>query len=65
MYLNISMTTEIINENFKRQIIFLLNNHWTGKHDMYFPLQNATNIERKHIYKLFNYKYNVNIVIIN
>jgi len=51
------MTTEIINENFKRQIIFLLNNHWTGKHDMYFPLQNATNIERKHIYKLFNYKY--------
>lgn len=51
------MATEIINENFKRQIIFLLNNHWTGKHDMYFPLQNAINIERKHLYKLFNYKY--------
>jgi len=51
------MTTEIINENFKKQIIFLLNNHWTGKHDMYFPLQNAVNIERKHIIKLFKYKY--------
>jgi hypothetical protein len=51
------MTSEIINENFKKQIIFLLNNHWTGKHDMYFPLQNAVNIERKHILKLLNYKY--------
>tara|TARA_B110001450_G_scaffold14714_1_gene13810 strand:- start:2517 stop:3422 length:906 start_codon:yes stop_codon:yes gene_type:complete len=51
------MTTEIINENFKKQIIFLLNNNWTGKNDMYFPLQNAINIERKHIFKLFNYKY--------
>ena len=51
------MTTEINNENFKRQIIFLLNNHWTGKHDMYFPLQNAINIERKHLFKLFNYRY--------
>lgn len=51
------MTTEIINENFKKQIIFLLNNHWTGKHDMYFPLQNAINIERKHLFKLFNYRY--------
>jgi hypothetical protein len=51
------MTSEINNENFKRQIIFLLNNHWTGKHDMYFPLQNAINIERKHLFKLFNYRY--------
>jgi len=51
------MTSEIINENFKKQIIFLLNNHWTGKHDMYFPLQNAINIERKHILKLLKYKY--------
>tara|TARA_B110001450_G_scaffold4902_1_gene5097 strand:- start:512 stop:1417 length:906 start_codon:yes stop_codon:yes gene_type:complete len=51
------MTTEIINEDFKKQIIFLLNNNWTGKHDMYFPLQNAINIERKHLFKLFNYKY--------
>lgn len=51
------MATEINNENFKKQIIFLLNNNWTGKHDMYFPLQNAINIERKHIFKLFNYKY--------
>ena len=51
------MTTEIINENFKKQIIFLLNNHWTGKHDMYFPLQNAINIERKHLFKLFDYEY--------
>jgi hypothetical protein len=51
------MAKEIINENFKKQIIFLLNNNWTGKHDMYFPLQNAINIERKHIYKLFNYRY--------
>jgi hypothetical protein len=51
------MATEIINENFKKQIIFLLNNNWTGNHDMYFPLQNAINIERKHIFKLFNYRY--------
>lgn len=51
------MATEIINENFKKQIIFLLNNNWTGKNDMYFPLQNAINIERKHLFKLFNYKY--------
>lgn len=51
------MTTEINNENFKKQIIFLLNNNWTGKHDMYFPLQNAINIERKHLFKLFNYRY--------
>jgi hypothetical protein len=51
------MATEINNENVKKQIIFLLNNHWTGKHDMYFPLQNAINIERKHLFKLFNYKY--------
>lgn len=51
------MTTEIINENFKKQIVFLMNNHWTGKHDMYFPLQNAINIERKHLFKLFNYRY--------
>jgi len=51
------MATEIINENFKKQIIFLMNNHWTGKHDMYFPLQNAINIERKHLFKLFNYRY--------
>jgi hypothetical protein len=49
--------SEIINEGYKKQIIFLLNNNWTGKHDMYFPLQNSINIERKHLFKLFNYKY--------
>lgn len=49
--------SEIINEKYKKQIIFLLNNNWTGKNDMYFPVQNSINIERKHLFKLFNYKY--------
>lgn len=51
------MISKIIDENFKKQIIFLLNNQWTGKHEMYFPAQNAINIERKHLFKLFNFKY--------
>jgi hypothetical protein len=51
------MITEIIDENFKKQIIFLLNNHWTGKHELYFPAQNSINIEKKHLFKLFNFRY--------
>ena len=51
------MLEEIIDEKFKKQIIFLLNNHWSGKADMYFPLQNAINIEKKYIYKLKNFNY--------
>ena len=43
------MLEEIIEEKFKKQIIFLLNNNWTGKADMYFPLQNSINIEKKYI----------------
>jgi len=51
------MLEEIIDEKFKKQIIFLLNNHWSGKSDMYFPLQNSVNIEKKYIYKLRNFNY--------
>ena len=51
------MLEEIIEEKFKRQIIFLLNNNWTGKSDMYFPLQNSINIEKKYIYKIKQFDY--------
>lgn len=51
------MQSEIIDENFKKQIIFLLNNNWTGRGDMYFPLQNSINIEKKYLFKLRNFKY--------
>lgn len=51
------MTVEIIDSNFKKQIIFLLNNNWTGKSDIYFPLQNSVNIERRYIFKLNNFNY--------
>ncbi len=51
------MQSEISDESFKKQIIFLLNNSWTGKGDIYFPLQNSVNIEKRYIFKLRNYKY--------
>lgn len=51
------MTTEITDTQFKKQIIFLLNNNWTGKCDMYFPLQNSINIERRYTFKLRNFNY--------
>lgn len=51
------MLQEITDENFKRQIFFLLNNNWTGKSDMYFPLQNSVNIEKRYIFKLRNFDY--------
>lgn len=51
------MPTEITDTQFKKQIIFLLNNNWTGKSDMYFPLQNSINIERRYIFKLRNFNY--------
>ena len=51
------MLEEIIDEKFKKQIIFLLNNNWTGKSDMYFPLQNSINIEKKYIYKIKQFDY--------
>ena len=51
------MLDEIIDEKFKKQIIFLLNNNWTGRCDMYFPLQNCINIEKKYIYKIRDYNY--------
>lgn len=52
------MPYDIIDEGFKKQIIFLLNNNWTGKTDLYFPMQKSIYIERKNIKKLFNYDYN-------
>ena len=51
------MLQEITDENFKKQIFFLLNNNWTGKSDMYFPLQNSVNIEKRYIFKLRNFDY--------
>lgn len=51
------MQNEITDENFKKQIIFLLNNSWTGRGDMYFPLQNSVNVEKRYIFKLKNFKY--------
>ena len=51
------MQSEITDENFKKQIVFLLNNSWTGKGDVYFPLQNSVNIEKRYLFKLRNFKY--------
>ena len=51
------MHAEITDENLKKNIIFLLNNSWTGKGDMYFPLQNSVNIEERYLFKLRNFKY--------
>jgi len=51
------MSLEITDNNLKKQIIFLLNNIWTGNCDMYFPLQNFVNIEKRYIYKLKNFDY--------
>ena len=51
------MSRDIIDENFKKQVIFLLNNIWTGKSEFYFPLQNFINMERKDIFKLKSFEY--------
>ena len=51
------MLREITDEIFKKQIIFLLNNNWTGNKDYYFPSQNSVSLERKDYHKLKNYKY--------
>jgi len=51
------MLTEIIDDDYKRQIIFLLNNNWTGRTDRYFPAQTSINIERCHFPKLSDYNY--------
>ena len=48
---------EITNDIYKKQILFLLNNYWTGNSDFYFPVQNAIFIEKKYVYKLENFKY--------
>ena len=51
------MLTEIIDESYKKQVIFLLNNNWTGYSDYYFPAQNSVNIENKYMYKLKSFEY--------
>jgi len=51
------MLTEITDDDYKKQIIFLLNNNWTGRTDLYFPAQTSINIERSHFTKLSDYKY--------
>jgi len=51
------MHTEITDETLKKNIIFLLNNLYTNRGDMYFPLQNSVNIEVRYLFKLKNFKY--------
>ena len=51
------MHTEITDENFKKNIICLLNNLYIGRADMYFPLQNSVNIEERYLFKLRNFNY--------
>lgn len=51
------MLTEISDEEYKKQIIFLLNNNWTGRTDYYFPAQTSINIEKSHFTKLKYYNY--------
>lgn len=51
------MLTEISDEEYKKQIIFLLNNNWTGRTDYYFPAQTSINIEKSHFTKLQYYNY--------
>mgnify|MGYP003966122349 CR=1 FL=1 len=51
------MLSEIVDEEYKKQIIFLLNNNWTGRTDYYFPAQTSVNVEKTHFTKLKNYKY--------
>ena len=48
------MLSEITDEDYKKQVIFLLNNNWTGRTDYYFPAQTAVNVERSHFIKLKN-----------
>tara|TARA_B100000579_G_scaffold23467_3_gene16612 strand:- start:4417 stop:5325 length:909 start_codon:yes stop_codon:yes gene_type:complete len=51
------MLIEILDDEYKKQIIFLLNNIWTGRTDRYFPVQTSVNIERCHFTKLNDYDY--------
>jgi len=51
------MLFEIIDEDYKKQIIFLLNNNWTGRTDYYFPAQTSVNLEKIHFTKLRDYNY--------
>ena len=51
------MLSEIVDEDYKKQIIFLLNNNWTGRTDYYFPAQTYVNLERCHFTKLNDYNY--------
>jgi|TARA_B100001769_G_scaffold254931_1_gene231066 hypothetical protein len=51
------MLSEIVNEEYKKQVIFLLNNNWTGRTDYYFPVQISVNLEKSHFTKLKYYNY--------
>ncbi len=51
------MFKEITDDFFKKQIIFLLNNDWTGNTDYYFPSQNSISLERKDIFKMITFRY--------
>ena len=51
------MLSEIVDEEYKKQVVFLLNNNWTGRTDYYFPVQTSINLERSHFTKLKDYNY--------
>ena len=51
------MLSEITDEEYKKQIVFLLNNNWTGRTDYYFPVQTSVNLEKIHFTKLKGYNY--------
>ncbi len=51
------MLSEITDDIYKKKIMFLLNNNWTGRTDYYFPAQTSVNLEKCHFTKLQNYNY--------
>jgi hypothetical protein len=51
------MTTEITNEKYKEQIIFMINNTLNGYNSYTFPGQNFINIEKKNTFKLEKFEY--------
>ena len=51
------MTTEITNEKYKEQIIFMINNTLNGYNTYTFPGQNFINIEKKNTFKLEKFEY--------
>lgn len=51
------MTSEISNEKYKEQILFMINNTFNGNNTYSFIGQNFINIEKKNLYKLKKFEY--------